>query len=37
MANYTITINDDRVTPLSNQQKASTGFSHRFQIGRAHV
>jgi hypothetical protein len=32
MANYTITINDDRVSPLSNQEKASTGFSHKFRV-----
>lgn len=32
MANYTLTVNDDRVSPLSNQEKASTGFSHRVRV-----
>lgn len=32
MASQTITINDDRITPLSNQEEAGTGFSHKFRV-----
>ncbi len=32
MASQTITINDDRVSPLSLQEEAGTGFSHKFTV-----
>lgn len=32
MASQTITINDDRISPLSNQEEAGTGFSHKFTV-----
>lgn len=32
MATSTITINDDRVGPLSNQEQAATGFNAKFTV-----
>lgn len=32
MATSTITINDDRVGPLSNQEQAATGFNSKFTV-----
>ena len=32
MASQTITINDDRVSPLSIQEECGTGFSHKFTV-----
>jgi hypothetical protein len=32
MASQTITINDDRISPLSIQEEAGTGFSHKFTV-----
>ncbi len=32
MATSTIAINDDRVTPLSNQEQATTGFNAKFSV-----
>lgn len=32
MANFNVTISDDRVSPLSVQEEAGTGFSHKFRV-----
>lgn len=32
MASQTITINDDRISPLSLQEEAGTGFSHKITV-----
>ena len=32
MASQTITINDDRISPLSVQEEAGTGFSHKISV-----
>lgn len=32
MADTAVTISDDRVSPLSNQERAATGFSHKFRV-----
>ena len=32
MADTAITISDDRVSPLSVQEQAATGFSHKFRV-----
>ena len=32
MADFPVTINDDRVSPLSVQEKANIVFSHKFSI-----
>lgn len=32
MASQTITINDDRISPLSTQEEAGTGFSHKISV-----
>lgn len=32
MADTAITISDDRVSPLSNQERGASGFTHRFRV-----
>lgn len=32
MASLTTTLSDDRISPLNSEERAATGFSHRFRI-----
>lgn len=32
MADYPVTLSDDRITPIASQETAQTGFTHKFKI-----